>query len=72
VPFCGGFACAWILSRRPEFADRCDWSKLIPLAWRQLLMRQPQFADKCDKWEGMRLFGGDRQWDVCGKFVQPV
>ena len=37
-----------ILSRRPEFADRCDWSKLKPLAWRQLLMRQPQFADKCD------------------------
>ena len=22
--------------RRPEFADRCDWSKLKPLAWRQL------------------------------------
>jgi hypothetical protein len=47
-----------ILSRRPEFADRCDWSKLKPLAWRQLLMRQLQFADKCDKWEGMRLLGG--------------
>jgi hypothetical protein len=39
------------LSRRPEFADRCDWSKLKPLAWRQLLLRQPQFADKCDKWD---------------------
>jgi hypothetical protein len=45
-----------ILSRRPEFADRCDWSKLKPLAWRQLLMRQPQFADKCDKWDEMRSF----------------
>jgi hypothetical protein len=53
----GGFAWVRILSRRPEFADRCDWSKLKPLAWRQLLMRQPQFADKCDKWDEMRLFG---------------
>ena len=44
----GGFAWARILSRRPEFADRCNWSKLKPLAWRQLLQRQPQFADK---WE---------------------
>ena len=68
----GGFAWARILSRRPEFADRCDWSKLKPLAWRQLLMRQPQFADKCDKWDEMRPFGGDRQWDACGKFVQPL
>jgi hypothetical protein len=51
----GGFAWARILSRRPEFADRCDWSKLKPLAWRQLLMRQPQFADKCDKWDGMNF-----------------
>jgi hypothetical protein len=68
----GGFAWARILSRRPEFAYRCDWSKLKPLAWRQLLMRQPQFADKCDKWEEMRPFGGDRQWDACGKFVQPL
>jgi hypothetical protein len=24
----GGFAWARILSRRPEFADRCDWSNL--------------------------------------------
>ena len=54
----GGFAWARILSRRPEFAYRCDWSKLKPLAWRQLLMRQPQFADKCDKWEEMHPFGG--------------
>jgi hypothetical protein len=46
------------LSRRPEFADRCDWLKLKPLAWRQLLMRQPQFVDKCDKWEEIRPFGG--------------
>lgn len=44
----GGFAWARILSRRPEFAGRCDWSKLKPLAWRQLLMCQPQFTDKCD------------------------
>jgi hypothetical protein len=29
-------------------------------------------ADKCDKRDGMRPFGGDRQWDVCGKFVQPL
>ena len=48
-----------ILSRWSEFADRCDWSKLKPLAWRQLLMRQPQFADKCDKWAEIRPFGGD-------------
>ena len=30
----GGIAWARILSRRPEFADRCDWSKLKPLAGR--------------------------------------
>ena len=63
----GGFAWARILSRRPEFADRCDWSKLKPLAWRQLLMRQPQFADKCDKWEGVRPFGG-----ACGATTKAV
>jgi hypothetical protein len=54
----GGFVWARILSRWLEFADCRDWSKLKPLAWRQLLMRQPQFADKCDKWDGMRPFGG--------------
>jgi hypothetical protein len=31
----GGFAWARILSRWPEFADRCDWSKLKTLVWRQ-------------------------------------
>lgn len=41
-----GFAWARLLSRRPEFADKCDWRKLKPLAWRQLLIRQPQFAAK--------------------------
>ena len=72
IRYVGGFAWARILSRRPEFAYRCDWSKLKPLAWLQLLVRQPQFTDKCDKWDGMRPFGGDRQWDVCGKFVEPL
>ena len=45
----GGFAWARILSRRPEFADRCDWSKLKPLAWRQLRKER-----SCEKsiWEG--------------------
>ena len=57
----GGFSWARILSRRPEFADRCDWSKLKPLAWQQLLMRQPQFADKCDKWEDGVLIRLDSQ-----------
>lgn len=42
----GGFAWARLLSRRPEFADKCDWRKLKPMAWRQLLLRQPQFAAK--------------------------
>ena len=67
-----GFAWARILSRRPEFADRCDWSKLKPLAWLQLLMRRPQFTDKCDKWDGMRPFGGDRIRKVCGRLVKPM
>ena len=66
----GGFAWGWILSRRPEFADRCDWSKLKPLAWIQLLRQQPQFAEKCDKWDEMRPFGGDRLREVCSRFVQ--
>ena len=42
-----GFAWARFLSRRPEFADRCDWSKLKPLAWRQLLMRMRNFLASC-------------------------
>ena len=42
----GGFAWARILSRRPELSDKCDWRKLKPMAWRQLLRYQPQFAAK--------------------------
>ena len=42
----GGFGWARLLSRRPELADKCDWRKLKPMAWRQLLLRQPQFAAK--------------------------
>ena len=42
----GGFAWARLLSRCPEFADKCDWRKLKPMAWRQLLHYQPQFAAK--------------------------
>ena len=42
----GGFAWARLLSRRPEFADKCDWRRLKPVAWMQLLRRQPQFAAK--------------------------
>ena len=42
----GGFGWARLISRRPELADKCDWRKLKPMAWRQLLLRQPQFAAK--------------------------
>jgi hypothetical protein len=64
---CAASSSADILSSRPEFADRCDWSKLKPLAWRQLLLRQPQFADKCDKWGEIRPFGG-----ACGASTKAV
>jgi len=55
----GGFAWVRILSRRPEFADRCDWSKLKSHACR-LLMRQPQFGDEYNKWEALCPYGGDK------------
>lgn len=42
----GGFAWVRLLSLRPEFADKCSWWKLKPMAWRQLLLCQPQFAAK--------------------------
>ena len=39
---------AGLLARQPQFADKCDWSKLSCRDWANLLKRQPQFADKCD------------------------
>jgi hypothetical protein len=48
----------------------CD--QLGGFAWARILSRRPEFADRCDKWDEMRRFGGNRQWDACGKFVQPL
>jgi hypothetical protein len=39
---------AGLLCDQPQFADKCDWSKLDAHNWCSLLCSQPQFADKCD------------------------
>ena len=36
-----------LLKKQPQFADKCEWSKIHP-CWSELLSAQPQFADKCD------------------------
>lgn len=40
---------AGLLREHPEFADKCDWSKLTDEDWSTLLEKQPQFADKRGK-----------------------
>lgn len=37
---------ASLLDCHPEYAERCDWSKLSDEDWEYLLSGQPQFADK--------------------------
>ena len=37
-----------MLSRRPQLAEHCDWSKFDGGDWSVLLCKQPQFADRCD------------------------
>ena len=37
-----------LLQERPEFADKCDWSKLDGGNWSDLLRKHPRLADKCD------------------------
>ena len=34
---------AWLLIRRPEFAEHADWTKLNGDDWRWLLERRPEF-----------------------------
>ena len=33
-----------------QLMDRCNWTMLNHVEWRNLLMEYPQFADKCNKW----------------------
>ena len=33
-----------------QLMDRCNWTMLNHVEWRNLLKEYPQFADKCDKW----------------------
>ena len=40
-----------LLSKKPQFADKCEWHKLTGKQWSDLLLKQPQFADKCNKWD---------------------
>jgi hypothetical protein len=48
-----------LLKEQPQFADKCDWSKLDGNNWAYLLRYQPQFADKCDKWHEIEADGDD-------------
>lgn len=52
------YGTAWVafLSEQPQFADKCDWSRLNGWCWATLLSKRPQFANKCD-WS--KLDGGD-------------
>jgi hypothetical protein len=49
LEFQDGKAWADLLGEYPEFADKCDWSKLTDEDWSKLLEKQPQFADKRGK-----------------------
>ena len=40
-----GKAWADLLCEHPEFADKCDWSKLGPEDWDRLLAKRPEFAE---------------------------
>ena len=37
-----------LLSKKPQFADKCEWHKLTGKQWSDLLLKQPQFVIKCD------------------------
>ena len=37
-----------LLSKKPQFADKCNWNKLTGTYWAKLLKKQPQFVVKCD------------------------
>ena len=37
-----------LLSKKTQFADKCNWDSLKGIGWCRLLSTQPQFADKCD------------------------
>ena len=39
-----------ILIALPHNADKCNWRKIPPQAWLDLLRERPEFADKCNKW----------------------
>ena len=41
--------CCWrvLLPLQPQFADKCDWSRLDGEAWSLLLSELPEYADKC-------------------------
>ena len=44
LEFYDGKAWADLLREHPEFADKCDWSKLNDENWASLLQAQPQLA----------------------------
>ena len=52
---------AWssLLSKQPQFADKCNWDKLEGWDWNLLLQKQPQFSDKCN-WG--KLDGSSWSW----------
>ena len=41
--------CNWytLLTAKPEYGDRCDWSKFDGFDWWCIVDNVPQFADKC-------------------------
>ena len=39
-----------LFKKCPQLIDRCNWTMLNHVEWRNLLIEYPQFADKCDKW----------------------
>lgn len=48
-----------ILSRQPQFADKCKkWKNFGTKEWVKILRSQPQFADRCDKWSAFT----ESQW----------
>ena len=65
-----------LLSKKPQFADKCDkWDEFKDHYWAHLLEEQPQFADKCDKWNEFdlnRFFFGSSWGEVLAKQPQLI
>jgi len=50
---------ARILTKYPQFADKCDWSEFTNVDWVELLRERPEFVELCknEHWKS-------RMWEI--------